>query len=127
MSTLQKTSSGSSTPDKRANMTRAACAQCSRRKTKCSGERPTCSYCLGRGLACSWDIAEGMTRTSHLRQEIEVLQRSLETLQLLVNLLRTESDEAATTILARLRLGDIIEDIVASCAPESVEGNERTI
>lgn len=68
-----------------------------------------------------------MTRTSHLRQEIEVLQRSLETLQLLVDLLRTESDEAATTILARLRLGDIVEDIVASCTPESVEENERTI
>lgn len=53
-----------------------------------------------------------MTRVADLKQRIEEGARRLECLETLVDLLRYETDETSTMILARLRLGASIVDIV---------------
>lgn len=57
---------------KKSKPVRSACNQCQRRKTKCSGERPTCQFCHDRGLTCSWQIGYGITRAEDLRQKLVV-------------------------------------------------------
>ncbi|KAJ5103938.1 Zn(II)2Cys6 transcription factor [Penicillium argentinense] len=41
---------------------RQACANCRRKKTKCSGERPVCSHCRRNRLACIWEPYSNTTQ-----------------------------------------------------------------
>lgn len=96
---------------KKSEPVKSACSQCQKRKTKCSGRRPTCGFCSDRGLDCSWEIGDGLTRNADLRQRLtEANLRSVD-INMLVNDMRSNTDAVATTLLAKLRLGDSIEDL----------------
>nr|OQO28233.1 hypothetical protein B0A51_05383 [Rachicladosporium sp. CCFEE 5018] len=146
----RQSSSGTSDADseiasrmrKKAEPVKSACAQCQKRKTKCSGDRPICRFCHDRGLECSWDIGDGMTRTADLKQKLQVatgrgekLKRLLsdeatrgaavrqkleaaeerqEDLSRLMEAMRSSTDQVSTMLLARLRLGEPIEDLIES-------------
>jgi hypothetical protein len=96
---------------KRSEPVKSACGQCQRRKTKCSGQRPTCRFCSDRGLDCSWDIGDGLTRNADLRQRLAEANSYSVDINMLVYDMRTNTDAVATTLLAKLRLGDSIEDL----------------
>ncbi|KAK6443232.1 hypothetical protein LTR95_000056 [Oleoguttula sp. CCFEE 5521] len=127
---------------KKAEPVKSACAQCQKRKTKCSGDRPICRFCSDRGLECSWDIGDGMTRTADLkqklhaatgrgeklkrllsdeatrgaavRQKLEAAEERQEDLNRLMEAMRSSTDQVSTMLLARLRLGEPIEDLIDS-------------
>lgn len=108
------TSLGTATSSrKKSKPVRSACNQCQRRKTKCSGERPTCQFCYDRGLTCSWQIGFGMTRAEDLRQRLVVADTHTEDIKTLVHDMRNNTDHIATTLLAKLRLGASIQDLAA--------------
>ncbi|KIW08512.1 uncharacterized protein PV09_01406 [Verruconis gallopava] len=51
-----------------------ACQPCRKRKTKCDGQRPTCSACVQRGHTnCFYDSSSDMRRTSALKKRIDQL------------------------------------------------------
>nr|OQO32514.1 hypothetical protein B0A51_00923 [Rachicladosporium sp. CCFEE 5018] len=127
---------------KKAEPVKSACAQCQKRKTKCSGDRPTCRFCVERGLECSWDIRDGLTRTADLkqklqdangrgdtlkrllsdeanrgaavRQKLEAAEERQEDLTRLMEAMRSSTDEVSTMLLARLRLGEPIKTLIDS-------------
>ncbi len=104
---------------KKAEPVKSACVQCQKRKTKCSGQRPVCRFCSERGLECSWDIGDGMTRTADLKKKLqEATGRSVD-LDTLVDAMRHSTDDVSTMLLAKLRLGASIEDLAFEIRGES--------
>lgn len=114
------------TTRKKADPVKSACGQCKRRKTKCSGRRPVCQSCNERDLECSWDIFDGLSRTADLKGRLEEVTRHVDTLEALIAAMRWGDDQTSTTLLAKLRLGDSLEDIVRSIRAEAA-GADITI
>lgn len=110
---------------KKSEPVKSACGQCQKRKTKCSGQRPVCGFCNERGLECSWEIGDGLTRNADLRQRLTEANDHAIDINMLVHDMRTNSDAVATTLLAKLRLGDSIQDLATGIRDgTSMEGNE---
>lgn len=63
------------------------------------------------GLECSWEIGDGLTRNADLRQRLTDANSHSVDINMLVHDMRTNTDAVATTLLAKLRLGDSIEDL----------------
>lgn len=79
---------------------------------KCSGERPTCSYCHRRNLECQYDVRIGSSRRAELEQKLnEATSRSWE-LGIILHALRTGTDEESTMLLARLRMGESLDGVL---------------
>ena len=96
---------------KKSEPVKSACGQCQKRKTKCSGQRPVCEFCRDRGLEGSWEIGDGLTRNADLRQRLAEANDHAIDINMLVHDMRTNTDAVATTLLAKLRLGDSIHDL----------------
>jgi hypothetical protein len=110
---------------KKSEPVKSACGQCQKRKTKCSGQRPVCGFCNERGLQCSWEIGDGLTRNADLRQRLTEANDHAIDINMLVNDMRTNTDAVATTLLAKLRLGDSIRDLATGIREgTSMEGKK---
>lgn len=92
----------------------SACSQCRRRKTRCSAQRPICSSCQARGLECSWDVPEGLTRHEDLRRKVREAELHLHHLCVFVGALKIGDIYTSTMLLTKLRLGVPIEELVQS-------------
>jgi hypothetical protein len=111
---------------KKSEPVKSACSQCQKRKTKCSGQRPICGFCSDRGLDCSWEIGDGLTRNADLRQRLTDANSHTVDINMLVNEMRTNTDAIATTLLAKLRLGDSIEDLATGIRDGTSLTGKRT-
>ena len=110
---------------KKSEPVKSACGQCQKRKTKCSGQRPICGFCSDRGLECSWEIGDGLTRNADLRRRLSDANANAVDINMLVHDMRTNTDAVATTLLAKLRLGDSIQDLATGIRDgTSLAGNE---
>lgn len=108
----------SSTSSKKASKAKApvqnisACTACRKKKQKCSGDRPTCQSCFERSLPCSYEVTEGMTRSADLKQKLyDVTEESRESNSLMAAM-QNGTDEEASMLLARLRLGVPIHELL---------------
>ena len=99
---------------KKAEPVKSACVQCQKRKTKCSGQRPVCRFCSDRDLECSWDIGDGLTRNADLKQKLQEANLKSEELSDIVTALRTGTDQTSSMLLARLRLGCSMEELLTN-------------
>lgn len=97
---------------KKAEPVKSACVQCQKRKTKCSGQRPVCRFCSDRNLECSWDIGDGLTRTADLKRKLQEANGRCDDLSKLVDAMRSGSDQTSSMLLARLRLGGSLEQLL---------------
>jgi hypothetical protein len=98
---------------------KSACVQCQKRKTKCSGHRPSCRSCSVRGIECSYDIGDGLTRTAGLKKQLrEAIGRS-EELCALVETMHGGTDETSSMLLVKLRIGMSLDDLLTGivCEP----------
>jgi hypothetical protein len=93
---------------------RSACTRCQQRKAKCSGTRPACTYCTERNLDCTYSVAEGATRTNDLKRRLRETSNKAHVFGLLLEVMRQGTDEEATTLLARLRIGETLQVILRS-------------
>ena len=110
---------------KKAEPVKSACVQCQKRKTKCSGQRPVCRFCSDRNLECSWDIGDGLTRTADLKQKLHEANLKSEGLSDLVTAMRTGTDQTSSMLLARLRLGCSMEELLANIRLDESSGESR--
>lgn len=90
---------------------RSACTRCQKRKAKCTGQRPTCQYCLDRNLDCVYEVEDGWTRTEDLKKKLLESRGETKDFRELFEMLRNSTDHEATTMLARLRLGHPMQDL----------------
>lgn len=110
---------------KKAEPVKSACVQCQKRKTKCSGQRPVCRFCSDRNLECSWDIGDGLTRTADLKQKLHEANMKSEELSDLVTAMRTGTDQTSSMLLAKLRLGCSMEELLANIRLDESSGESR--
>ncbi|XP_014554700.1 hypothetical protein COCVIDRAFT_104348 [Bipolaris victoriae FI3] len=122
---------------KRRQAVAVACVHCRNGKAKCDGTRPRCNRCKDNDLICQYDVAEGVSRAERMKiMKRDSMTGELEDLKRIINFLRSGTDDQATAILARLRLGDTPEDVAkslslvpspaASTQPPSLLGQEST-
>ncbi|KAF2998524.1 hypothetical protein E8E13_004587 [Curvularia kusanoi] len=105
---------------KRRTIVAVACTTCRSGKAKCDGLRPKCTRCTDNDSICSYDVPEGVSRAERMK----LLKRDsasgrVEELERVMNALRSGSDIEASTLLARLRLGERVDDIAKTLAPTS--------
>ncbi|EQB58862.1 hypothetical protein CGLO_00836 [Colletotrichum gloeosporioides Cg-14] len=92
-------------PRKRSRPVQAACNACRKRKSKCTGERPTCSVCLYRRSSCEYTTRPGESRQqANSRKHNEVQGRATIHEQVLA-LLKNLPEEAAQDVFQRIRSG----------------------
>ncbi|KAL4937862.1 hypothetical protein BDV06DRAFT_232295, partial [Aspergillus oleicola] len=60
--------------------TRQACEQCRRKKSRCPGERPACSYCQRLGQTCEYAGGEEPDSARKMEQRIEGIEGKLDAL-----------------------------------------------
>ncbi|KAK4641185.1 hypothetical protein QC761_610110 [Podospora bellae-mahoneyi] len=99
--------------------TRSPCINCRERRRKCDGKRPTCTECLRRDAVCVYDRPEGATRVDQLKAENNALTSQVSRLERVVDGLRLSTDQDAALLLARLRLGDTVDQLAHAVASAS--------
>ena len=101
---------------------------------QCDGVRPSCTFCSKSSLPCTYAAAQGLTRTQHLCKEngklqdfvkelsvtVGRLQASHESMSLVLKALAYQSDSEAAGLLARLRIGHSLKELV-----ELVQGDKN--
>jgi hypothetical protein len=92
----------------------SACKRCQHRKSKCSGTRPACTYCIERQLDCFYDVAEGATRTSDLKRRLRESSGRTQALGRVLAVMREGTDDQANEVFARLRMGDCLQNVLHS-------------
>jgi hypothetical protein len=105
---------------------RSACTRCQHRKARCTGTRPSCAYCAERDLECTYDVAEGETRTNDLKRRLRDSEVKVHAFGRILAVMREGNIYQATEVLARLRMGETPRDVlqtlptsIASPAPNS--------
>jgi hypothetical protein len=91
---------------------RSACTECRRRKQRCTGDRPSCRFCGDKGMACSYEVADGMTRSEDLKSKVREATERGDRLDQLVDAMRQGTDQQSSELLARLRVGATVEDLL---------------
>jgi hypothetical protein len=107
---------------KKAEPVKSTCMQCQKRKTKCSGRRPVCSFCSNRILECSWDVGEGLTRTDDLKRKLLEANRLSDDLGELVEAMRLGTGQTSSMLLAKLRSGDSLESLLPNIRVDESRG-----
>ncbi|KAF2876671.1 hypothetical protein BDV95DRAFT_234009 [Massariosphaeria phaeospora] len=87
----------------------AACGPCRTRKSKCSGEHPTCRECVSRKTSCEYPDTE----TRQVRQKYKDLRDRQNAHEELFKLLKTVSEPDAIEVLRRIRAGGDVHDILS--------------
>lgn len=93
---------------------RSACTRCQHRKAKCSGSRPSCAYCVERHLECTYNVAEGETRTNDLKRRLRDSEIKTQAFGRILAVMREGNIFQATEVLARLRMGETPRDVLQS-------------
>jgi len=93
---------------------RSACTRCQHRKAKCSGSRPACAYCVERHLDCTYNVAEGETRTNDLKRRLRDSEIRTQAFGRILAVMREGNIFQATEVLARLRMGETPRDVLQS-------------
>lgn len=97
---------------RRRQLVNSACTSCQRRKRQCNGERPRCGYCRARNLACEYTVPQGVSRSTFYVQRTRELESKVGDLERLITALQSGTDEAATSLLAQMRIGAQTQDLL---------------
>jgi hypothetical protein len=103
----------------------SACTRCQHRKSKCSGTRPACTYCIEHQLECFYDVAEGATRTSDLKRRLRESSGRTQALGRVLAVMREGTDDQANEVFTRLRMGDCLQNVLHSLPTYITSPNSR--
>lgn len=73
-----------------------------------------CARCQKDDAVCVFDVGDGLTKMQGLQQQLDQRNEDHDRLMTLLDAFRDSSDDIATLLLARLRIGESIEHLVAS-------------
>lgn len=94
--------------------TKSACSACQKRKQRCTGERPSCQTCASKGYTCTYDVADGKTRNEDLKFKIQEAEEREDKLTRLVSAMQNGTKEVSSSLLARLRMGESLEQLLST-------------
>ncbi|KAM7209353.1 hypothetical protein V8F20_000403 [Naviculisporaceae sp. PSN 640] len=94
-----------STGRKRRQTTTAACAPCRKRKSRCDGQRPSCTACVERGTNCEFQTNAAETHTQALKRKFNELQDRTSAHEQIFDILRSRPEKDAIEVLKRIRQG----------------------
>ncbi|KAK0256310.1 hypothetical protein LTS09_008841 [Friedmanniomyces endolithicus] len=100
----------------------SACSACRRRKSRCDGERPSCSRCHTLRTDCAYEAEEGESRWSALRRRNQILETERTELRELISYLQTRPEPEAQEVFQRIRSGG--PDDIFALLRQLREGNE---
>jgi len=101
----QDASSNSNLPgDKpRRTLIESACAACRKRKSRCNGQRPSCTRCRTLKTECIYEAEEGESRWSALKRRSQCLEYECSNIRMLLDQLRSTSGPEALDLFHRIR------------------------
>ncbi|CCE33506.1 related to nitrate assimilation regulatory protein nirA [Claviceps purpurea 20.1] len=82
-----------------------ACSACRKHKTKCPGQRPSCSRCIRRKLQCHYTTNPGETKTQALKRNYLELRNQGNAQVELLELMRNLPEQDAHEVFQRVRTG----------------------
>lgn len=85
---------------------------CRLRKSKCSGERPSCTVCRRKGLGCVYKTLQDETRTEALKRQNEALADEVDELRTAAEFLRTGTEQETAEVVRRLKEGQGLSDAI---------------
>ncbi|KAI0174869.1 hypothetical protein BJ166DRAFT_575040 [Pestalotiopsis sp. NC0098] len=91
--------------------TLTACNECRQKKTKCDGERPTCSRCRRARATCVY-APDSVVAQHHIKRQNKELQKIKDLQTTLIDILRSRKQHDANVVLQRLRAGESVESLV---------------
>jgi hypothetical protein len=72
-------------------------------------------------LSCKYDVAEGVSRAERMKLlKRDGMSSRAEEMERVIRALRTVSDDQASVILAKLRIGDRLDDIAKGLPPPTL-------
>ncbi|KAI9830707.1 MAG: hypothetical protein M1826_004536 [Phylliscum demangeonii] len=89
-----------------------ACRNCRKRRSKCDGRRPSCESCVARTQDCAYEVEANETKPAALKRKNEALTERVEDLRVLVEYLRSGTEEEAADVLRRLRSSEEANETV---------------
>ncbi|TLD05636.1 hypothetical protein E2P81_ATG10456 [Venturia nashicola] len=109
----------------RRTLIESACTACQKRKSRCDGQRPTCSRCQALRTPCGYNAEEGESRWSALRRRNRTLERERDEARDVIAQIHSRSDSDAQQIFHQLRadpnnrdLGNFIHDVASNLSRE---------
>lgn len=63
-------------------------------------------------MGCSYEVADGMTRSEDLKSKVREVTERGDRLDQLVDAMRQGTDQQSSELLARLRVGATVEDLL---------------
>ncbi|EFY95734.2 Zn(2)-Cys(6) zinc finger domain protein [Metarhizium robertsii] len=89
----------------------AACIDCRKRKTKCSGSRPTCTACIRRHVECVYDRGPNETQAKVVKRKYEELKSHSTPYERIFDAIRSRSEADVGAIVRKIRRGENVDDI----------------
>ncbi|KAF6808291.1 C6 transcription factor [Colletotrichum sojae] len=89
-----------------------ACASCKKRKIKCSAERPKCSGCVSKNLACQYDAGPCESRSAMRKRKYEESERQNDCLKEFFDALRSMPEAHSYDVVRRIRAGASAEEVL---------------
>ncbi|KAL1582856.1 hypothetical protein WHR41_08668 [Cladosporium halotolerans] len=91
----------------------SACTACQKRKSRCDGQRPSCSRCKALHTDCEYNAEAGESRWSALRRKSNMLERERDEARELVAALHSRTESEAQDIYNRVRSSTFSDDMGA--------------
>ncbi|KAK5652938.1 hypothetical protein OQA88_9417 [Cercophora sp. LCS_1] len=92
-----------------------ACEQCRAKRTKCNGQKPSCSRCASIGRACTYRVV-GDVELKRKHQDLETTATSM---QDVLELLRNAPEDTAARVFQELRNGTSLSEILDTIGPKA--------
>lgn len=84
-------------------VTLGACVACRKRKSKCDGNRPTCTCCAQKDTECVYELGPNEKPSQAMKRKNEEMQGELSNLRQLYDFLRLRPEHEAMEVLKRIR------------------------
>ena len=95
-----------SPPKPKRAVTLGACVACRKRKTKCDATRPICGCCRQKTTACVYELGPNEKPSQALKRKNDEMQRELDRLRGVMDVLRGGTEDEAIGILRGIRAGE---------------------
>lgn len=92
-----------SNPRSARRLIKSACGSCQRRKSKCDGQRPSCTRCLYLQSDCTYSAEQGESRWSALKRRCRSLEIERDAMDEVMKRIRNCSELEALTLFKRIR------------------------
>lgn len=88
-------------------VTLGACVACRKRKSKCDGNRPTCTCCSQKDTDCVYELGPNEKPSQAMKRKNEEMQGELSNLRQLYDFLRLRPEQEAIDVLRRIRVNPV--------------------